>query len=119
MRIIIQSIPHKDQRYPTCGDWYQDASGWWRIQVSELGDWRFEALVAFHELVEMLLCQADGVDAAEVDRFDLAFEDDTEPGDDLSAPYYEQHQRACGYERLLAADLDVDWLEYERTIEAL
>jgi hypothetical protein len=42
--------------------------------------------------------------------FDKAYEakrkpdDDSEPDDDLKAPYYRQHQTATGIERLLAVD---------------
>jgi hypothetical protein len=84
-----------------------------------MGNWRLEALVAVHELIEALLCRVDGVTEDEVDHFDFNFKGDAEPGDDPNAPYYEQHQRASGYERLLAADLQVNWAEYERIIEAL
>jgi hypothetical protein len=118
MRIVIQTIPHSAQRYDTCGDWQREGDEL-RISVSELKDWRLEALVAVHELIEALLCRVDGVTEAEVDHFDFNFKGAEEPGDDPDAPYYEQHQRASGYERLLAADLQVNWAEYERIIEAL
>jgi hypothetical protein len=119
MRIIIETIPHKAQRYETVGDWRKDQAGNLCITVSELNDWRLEALVAVHELIEALLCRADGVTEDEVDHFDFNFNGEAEPGDDPDAPYYEQHQRASGYERLLAADLQVNWAEYEKAIDAL
>lgn len=37
----------------------------------------------------------------------------SEPGDDIHAPYYKQHQIATGVERILAAELGVSWNEYE------
>lgn len=125
MKIIIETIPHNKQRYPTVGDWFTDDKGVLHIKVSELSDWRREALIAVHELVEVLLCQHDGVTQDEVDRFDKAYEmdrlpgDDSEPGDCESAPYNKQHCFATGIERLLAAQFRVAWANYEAELNDL
>ncbi len=81
--INIFTIPHGDQRYSTCGDWrvqgLDSASRfhqYFRIDVSELKDWRFEALVAIHEMVEMLLCRHRGISEEEVTAWDKQFEED-------------------------------------------
>lgn len=118
MNIIIESIPHQDQRYSTCGDWYYD-NGTLHIKVSKMSDWRYEALVAVHELVEVLLCEHAGVNQATVDAFDMQFElnrepgNEDEPGDDNDAPYRSQHCVATGIERILAAEMGVNWKPYE------
>ena len=118
MRIEIETINHMAQRYPTVGDWYYK-EGVLVIKVSRLSDWKREALVAVHELVEVLLCQAAQVSQEAVDEFDKAYEiarpvDDTsEPGDDPKAPYRRPHCVATAVERLLAAELGVSWREYE------
>ena len=126
MRILIETLPHAEQRYDTCGDWVEQADGTWHIRVSELPKFKalfpekFAFLVAFHELVEMALCTASGVTAKEVDAFDLVYAGSREePGDDEDAPYYDQHQLATGLERTMAALLGVDWTEYERAINQL
>lgn len=129
MRIVIESIPHKNQRYPTVGDWFWEnpstTDATIQIKVSQLSDWRREALIAVHELVEILLCTNDVVSEEAVDKFDKAFEanrhpDNTdEPGDDPKAPYVKQHCIATGIERILAANLGVNWKEYEEEINAL
>lgn len=130
-RIEIEVIPHEKQRYDTVGDWYYRkdadlATGKLGqvlvIRVSELGDWRYNALVALHELVEVLLCRHDGVTQEEVDRFDMDFEahrkreDDSEPGDHPAAPYRKQHLLATGIEKMLAAWLGVYWKSYDERI---
>lgn len=90
-----------------------------------MGNWRFEALVALHELVEVIKCKHDGVSQKDVDAFDIAFEknrkpgNDDEPGDDPNAPYQNQHCLATGIERIMAAELGVDWREYDRAVMAL
>src|SRR6266403_2512350 len=115
MRIVIETIPHEKQRYPTVGDWFFDEKGDLIIWVSELGDWRYEALISVHELVEVLLYKQKGVSQADVDQFDIQYEklrqegDVLEPGDDPKAPYKVQHCIATGVERILAAELGVDW----------
>lgn len=133
-KIEIEVVPHKEQRYETVGDWFYRkdadlASGRMNevlvIRVSDLGDWRYNALVAIHELVEVVLCKQRGISQAAVDQFDIEFErrrkknDLSEPGDSVQAPYRAEHCAATGVERLLAAQLGVDWEPYEAKINSL
>jgi hypothetical protein len=124
MRITIETIPHASQRYPTVGDWMFIEPNELRIRVSEMGDWRKEAAVAVHELVEAILCRNDGVSEAAVDAFDRSFDPEPdafnqEPGDDPGAPYHRQHCFATAVERMLIAALGVSWVEHEAKVEAL
>ena len=125
MKIIIETIPHNEQRYETIGDWYYDADGNLNIKVSHLSDWRRSMLVAVHELVEVLACKHDGVSQKSVDDFDMNFEanrkpgDDSEPGDASDAPYKFQHGLATGIERVLASAWGVDWADYEEEINGI
>jgi hypothetical protein len=157
MRIVIETIEHKDQRYPTVGDWFYDYTYFCKecsqsiitprveavtcagcrrehlplinvtlnIRVSKLPCWEMEALIAVHELVEVLICRADRVEQKSVDDFDIEFENrrakgnNDEPGDDPNAPYKKQHCIATGVERILAAALGVNWSDYADEIEKL
>lgn len=125
MKILIETIPHKEQEYPTVGDWRRDEDGTLRIKVSEeIGD-KFALLVALHELVEVALCEDRGITTEQVDTFDKSFElhrqpgNVDEPGDDPAAPYRSEHFFATSIERLMAAELNVDWNEYEAAINKL
>ena len=95
------------------------------IRVSKLSDPRYELLIALHELVEVTLCKHRSVTEKSVDAFDIAFEkrrklgNDDEPGDDPRAPYRREHFFATSVERLMAAELGVDWRKYEAEINAL
>lgn len=85
-------------------------------------DRRHMMLVVIHELIEQFLSECAGVTNEQIDEFDFAYEaalDEGEPGDHILAPYYKQHQFATGIERILAAEANVDWLEYERQVNAL
>jgi hypothetical protein len=125
LKINIETIPHNQQRYETVGDWWWEPNGTWEFRISDMGNWRYEMLVAIHELVECVLCRHMGVSQSEVDDFDKAFEaqrpvDNTdEPGDDSKAPYRLQHCIATGVERIVAAMLGVSWKDYEDAINAL
>ena len=126
LNIAIATVPHEAQRYPTVGDWFWDREKReLTILVSDLNNWKYEFLIAIHEIVEAMLCQAAGVSQLDVDNFDMAFEkrrqkdDVSEPGDDPKAPYYKQHQTASFVERVVALDLNVNWESYEATIQAL
>lgn len=123
-RIVIDVIPHDHQRYETVGDYFfiNDVL---HIKVSEMRDNRFELLVALHELVEVLQTEHAGVAEPDIAAFDMRFEEARaegnldEPGDDPQAPYKKQHCVATAVERLMCALLDVDWKEYERTVNEL
>jgi hypothetical protein len=120
MKIIIETIPHRKQRQPgNIGDWCLDPEGNIQILVSELGDWRMEAAVAVHELVEALLCRNDDVSQEQVDHFDTGFRGEGEPGDAHDAPYARQHCFATSVERMLIAALGLSWADYDRRVEAL
>ena len=119
MRIVIETIPHEDQRYPTVGDWWVDEAGTWQIRVSEMGNEKAAFLVGIHELVEMATCLSDGITQEEVDKFDRHYAGEGEPGDDMDAPYWKQHQLATNVERSVASWLQVDWNEYEQLVDRL
>lgn len=123
--IQIKTIKHSKQRYSTCGDWLIHGNTL-TIYVSEMCDWRKEALVAVHELIETLCCKNKGVSQKEVDLFDMDYEANrhpsdltSEPGDDPAAPYHVQHKFASIIERMLAEQLEVKWEEYEAVIQNL
>jgi hypothetical protein len=122
MRIVIETILHQAQRYNTVGDWWTDADGTSQIRVSDMQQPAAELLVAVHELIEMILCNGSGVEEDEVTKFDRNWKpcgNITEPGDDIAAPYYLEHQIATAVERLLAAQLGIPWPWYEQTVNSL
>ncbi len=124
MKLTITTIPHERQRYDTVGDWKFTPRGHLMIRVSQMGDPRYETLIALHELVEAVLCREAGIDQREVDRFDMAYEtsrhlgDKSEPGDDPAAPYHHQHVSATWFEQHLAGLLHVDWEAYDAEVES-
>lgn len=130
---MIESIPHAQQAYPTCGDWRLDADGTLRIRVSEeMGDDSC-FLVALHEMFEWWLLHKKGVTVEQVDAYDIAYEkahrkggtlegerlDESEPGDDPTAPYHTEHVLATMVELMAAHQAHVDWNEHNDRVEAL
>jgi hypothetical protein len=121
MKILIETIPHSEQPYPTCGD-FREENGVLHIRVSkEIGE-DSALLVALHELVEVTLCKKRGISTESVDAFDIAYEktrpegDDSEPGDSPDAPYRKEHFFATNIERLMAEQMGVDWAEHDERI---
>ena len=116
-RIVVEFIPQEQQRYDKCGDWTVDDDGTLSVLVSKMPDNRHELLVAVHELVEALACNATGVTQQAVDDFDMGPGADLdEPGESLAAPYHHQHQAATEIEMLLAAAMGVSWAEYDAAV---
>jgi hypothetical protein len=124
MNIFVKAIPHKEHRYPTCGDWWFD-EGTLHIRVSEEMDEKSQQLVILHELAEVMMCQSRGITQKQVDEFDMNFEanrvpgDDSEPGDHPHAPYQEQHNIATGIERIVCAHMGLAWVKHENEVNKL
>src|SRR5258708_6317856 len=123
MRINIKTIPHNKQRYDTCGDYWVDKRGTIQVRISEESNEKYEWLVLLHELTEMCLAKYQGVDWDKIDAFDIEFEknrkgwDNSEPGDAENSPYYKQHHLATVVERLICHELELNWEEYEESLE--
>jgi hypothetical protein len=127
MKIEIQTIPHKQQRYETPGDWFWKGDTLF-IRTSELGDWRMSISTALHEMVEALLCKQRNIPVSLLDKFDKQYEIDRErgkytleqqPGEDPDAPYKREHFFADIVERLFCNELGVDWNEYNNKSSSL
>lgn len=132
MKILIESIPHEAQRYPTVGDWfYVEEPGTGekilKIRISRMSDPRMMEASAIHELFEALACNHAGVTQESVDQFDTKYEEDRkaglhgendEPGDDPTAPYAVQHGYASAVERTYATAVGLDWNKYANEVSA-
>jgi hypothetical protein len=122
---VAEVIVHNEQRYPTCGDWQFMEDGSLKVSVSDTGSRMSNLLVALHEVVEAVLCEANCVSQSDVDTFDMLFESCRteesleEPGDSLAAPYYCQHKIADIVERLVAFNANVDWMDHDNNVKAL
>lgn len=128
MNISIKTIPHAEQKYPTVGDWRFEDNGDLTIRISSMNNWKHELLVAFHEIAEVALCMDRNIATETVDAFDMNFEVeraegkhgvDDEPGDSKDAPYRKEHFFATNVERMLAAELGVDWDDYNKAVVSL
>lgn len=128
-RIVIEIISHAGQRYETVGDYFLreglDGQQELLIRVSEMSDWRHQALVAIHELAEIYLCAHAGVEIGAIDKFDMDFEEKRpegnfdEPGDAVDSPYRDQHCTATAIERLMCAQFGLPWKQYEDEVNSL
>jgi hypothetical protein len=114
----VKTILHKDQRYDTAGDWF-DQDGTYYFKISDCKNKKYEWLLAIHEIVERALCDVNGVDAESVDKFDMKFRGDGEPGDSPRSPYRTEHCYATAVERMLCAAMGVNWKEYDDFVSKL
>ena len=107
-RIVMEVIPHQDQRYDTLGDYWVEGDTW-HIRTSDMGDWRYNFSVLLHEFIELALMTHKGIKEEDVLAFDLAvpanspYADD--PGFDPKAPYHVEHVFSDCVERLIAPHL--------------
>lgn len=118
IHIDIATIPHKEHRYSTTGDFYL-ANDIEMVKVSDMQNDKYEFLVALHELIEMNLCKAHGVEWNEVDKFDIEHPELDEPGDSEEAPYHKEHMFASKIERMMADEMGINWEEYNKVMDNL
>lgn len=128
LKIIVQSIPHREQRYETVGDYWDDPDGTQHVRVSDMKNQTYEMLVVIHELIEKELCRMRGIPHEVITAFDILYEEERkqgvhgkndEPGADSRAPYYKEHMLATKLEMELAQEMNVDWIEYGQTVADL
>lgn len=125
MRVVIETIDHKDQDYPTVGNYWTDEKGDLQIRVSEMNDFFYCGMVAVHEFIEWLLCKKAGITEKEITDFDLKFESERkegnldEPGFDKNAPYRNQHCFATSVELGMCALAGIDFKNYDKTVNEL
>jgi hypothetical protein len=113
--VVVQKM--KDFRYSTVGDWLNPTTDQRMVLVADLPDDRMRFALALHEQVEQALCIQHGVSQVEVDRWDLAFTGDGEPGDDPACPYFNEHAAATQIEWLYCELSGLDWNDYEKALE--
>ena len=125
--IEFKIIPHRQMRYRTCGDYFEQ-DGTIQFRVSDMGNDDYEFLVLIHEIVEQYLTQRRGITEESINEFDVNFEEerdaglhsfDAEPGDDPKAPYRKEHFTATNIERMICEQLGVDWDKYSDTVNNL
>lgn len=129
-------IPDKIQLFSSplirneqAGDWQfvntVEGSSCLLAKSAPLKDPRYQFLIQFHEMIEAILCEDRDISDEEVTAFDEKFEAERaqglhsstdEDGDDPRAPYHKEHFTATTMERMMAAELGVDWKEYEQAI---
>lgn len=114
--IHVRFIDEEDQRYGTCGDYWEEPMSL-EVRVTSYRNTKYAHLILLHEMIELFLCLQRGIKLDEIDEFDYAFLEHGEPGNDPRAPYHKEHVFATQIERLLAAEMGVDWAEYEKVLD--
>ncbi len=117
MKWIIETIPHKEQRYETLGDYRVDGDGNYRVFVSETGDDNYNFLIGLHEQIEFWLTKQRGISEEAITKFDMDHPELSDPGENKKAPYYQEHREATIHETLMAYGLGVDWEDYGARLE--
>jgi hypothetical protein len=124
MNIEAKTIPYSEQRYQTCGDYWDDATGK-HFRINDMGNEDYAFLVLIHEMVEEHLTRRRGLKEPDIMAFDEMWEkeridgkhsEDDEPGHDPRAPYRREHIFAENIERQIAAMMDLDWETYGEAV---
>ena len=115
---LITAIPHKQQKYDTAGDYYEAMGDAWKVTVSKLPDWRMEAAIVIHELVEMYLTKHRKINWDVITGFDKSVDSD-DPGCLPQAPYHKEHMCATEIEKIFCKEIGLDWEEYNKALDAL
>jgi hypothetical protein len=116
-------FPAAQMRYNTAGDWEvheEKKHIHFSVTTAETGNWRYDALLQVHELIEAILCINNNVQEEDVSKFDMSRTPDGpdgDCGDDPLAPYSKEHCFATAVERMLCAAMGVEWDDYSSRVE--
>lgn len=120
MKIEAKTIPYVEQRYQTCGDYFDDSNGK-HFRINDMGNEDYAFLVLIHEMVEEHLTRRRGLTEPEIMAFDEMWEKENlagkhgpydEPGHDPRAPYRNEHIFSENIERLIAGQMGINWNAY-------
>jgi hypothetical protein len=122
LRILIEIIPHSEQRLGVPGDWFWEGDTL-HVKISDVEDWRYEFLYARHEMDEAVLCRNVGITTEEVDAHCLEYKDKPGNPDSFSgypgASYQTQHNDALAMEWIMSRALGISWQDYDAAFEKL
>lgn len=118
--INIKFIDSSEQRYPTCGDYWEEDNSI-EIRITKQANLDYNLLILLHEMIEYILTEKRGLKEKEITSYDLMWEQMSEPkadepGNEEGCPYGIEHRIAENYERQLAIQLGIDWFEYENKL---
>lgn len=118
-KINIRFIDGGEQRYPTCGDYWETEDSYEFRITKQISDDR-SILILLHEMIEYFLCTKRGISESDITKFDLDWENgpklEEEPGNSPLAPYYNEHRFSENIERQVALAADIDWFDYENNL---
>ena len=118
---IVNIIPHRLQRYNTCGDWPPPLSGIQHFFISRMSKRGYEAALFVHEFVEEEWSAENHVTAEMVDGWDTGEgKDMDDPGSDPRCPYYRGHILGLEAERFVIEKVfGLKWDEYEEELDRI
>lgn len=101
--------------YDTLDDYGSDRERIW-FEIKDTGVEAYNLILLVHALTEYMLTQSRGLPLALIDKFDAEHPDSEEPGDEVNAPYRNEHGLAVGIERILCAYMNIPWKVYEEAL---
>lgn len=111
--IVIKFIPQNEQRYDTLGDYWEEKDSY-QFRISKFEDWRVEATISVHELIEKFLNIYQKISDKMVDEWDFSRPaDEGVRGESPECPYFDTHISALAFEMLLAKLLGLDLSLYD------
>lgn len=126
MKIRFERVTGFTERgFTTVGFWFWTKpknKGTLTIQVTRMRDWRFEAAVWGHEIIEAVYCWIFGITTEVCDEFDAFYEREyeagrihksVEPGHDPKCPYHIGHMMGVCWEHICIPMLFASWKSYE------
>lgn len=116
LNITIATIPQKEQDYDTLGDYKGHARRRF-IEVSELGDWRWEFLIALHELCEQNMQIALDISEESIVSWDKNHPESDDPGSIPGCPYQDIHLMSESIEKMVCEKSGWSWEEYNKALD--
>ncbi len=119
--INIKFIDGDEQRYKTCGDYWETETSI-EIRITKQVEDKRNLLVMLHEIVEYALCSNRNIKEEDITKYDLEWEDRLEPkadepGNESDCIYKVEHRISENFERQFAEYLNIDWFDYENNLK--
>lgn len=115
--IVIRIIPKGCMRRGwDYGDYWKDEHGALQIRVSQFDNHIDVLALLHHELDEAWMCAVNGVDYADIDKFDQEHQETDDPGLLKCAPYHHEHMDGEEIERLICHQKGRTWEDHYNAV---
>ena len=116
-KMTVDFVKVSEQRYESLDDYYKEGDTD-VFKITDTGNPTYNKILLIHALSEQLTTEYNGVKEEDIAKFDLSHENSEQPGDELNAPYRDNHLLSTALEEVILAFCKIPIKTYNAALKA-